>query len=333
MEQQRHVDLLAALLRKMIHDPAMPEIPSEFAGARDIETIHQEMDALRKILEAFSRGDFSPDIHIRGILAGRLKALQASLLHLCWQIKQVADGDFSQQVDFLGEFATSFNSMVKQLDTALNDLRRKEEELTSLTQALQHEVEQKAAALQALSVSEARFRYMAEHDALTDVCNRRSFYEMATIELRHARNEGHTCALIIFDIDHFKKFNDTHGHLEGDNTLRHVTHTVKRELRKQDILARYGGEEFVLLLPNVTPAIGESITERLRVAVESSPVMIKASGPAPVSISLGVVMVPPEGDEKCDISFLEKYLEFADAALYEAKNCGRNRYRCHPGEV
>ena len=330
--QKIHMELLVTLLHKMIHDPIMPEIPPELTEIEGIAPILEQMDLLREILNAFSRGDFSPDINLRGILAGRLKTLQANLLHLCWQIKQVSDGDFSQRVDFLGEFSTSFNSMVTQLDTALTSLRHKEEELTNLTSALQREVEEKAEALLALSRSESRFRHMAEHDALTGVCNRRSFYDLAVMELERARNARELCALMMFDIDHFKKFNDTYGHLEGDNALRHVTQTIKRELREQDIFGRYGGEEFVLLIPHIDTVAGKLVAERLRIAVCSSPVSPKTVGSASVSISVGVVFVPPDGEEIRKVSFLEKFLGFADGALYEAKNSGRNTYRVHSGK-
>lgn len=327
MADDAHMDLLVAHLVKMLRAPAVPDIPPELAGVPDIVMVHENMARLREILDAFSRGDFSPEIGIRGVLAGRLKTLQASLLHLCWQIQQVAGGDFTQRVEFLGEFAQSFNTMVVQLDTALTALRQKEEELTLLTRALQGEVEQKAEAMAALSKSEARFRYMAEHDLLTNVCNRRSFYDLAVMELERARRKRYSCALIILDVDHFKRFNDTYGHLDGDTALCHLTQTVKGELRGQDILGRYGGEEFVLLLPDVDLPASEAIAERLRLAVAGSPVATKTAGLAEITISMGLALVPPQGSEERRVAFLERYLGFADAALYEAKAAGRNCYR------
>ena len=134
---QHAMNRLVAFYHKMIHDPVMPEMPPEFAEVEGLADALERVSKLRNILDAFSRGDLSPDISLRGVIAGRLKALQANLLHLTWQIRQVADGDFSQRVDFMGEFSVSFNSMVEQLDAALT----------------------------ALSKSEARFRYMAEHDS------------------------------------------------------------------------------------------------------------------------------------------------------------------------
>ncbi len=329
-EASRPVDILVGYLTKIFLDPVMPEMPPELADVRGLPALRDQLEQLRNLLDAFSRGDFSPSIHMRGAIAGRLKNLQAGLLHLSWQCQQVAEGDFSQRVEFLGEFAASFNSMVEQLDSALSALRQKEEELTRLTLALQHEVSQKAEAFEALSKSEARFRYMAEHDPLTGVCNRRSFYDLAVMELEQARREFLPCMLLIFDIDHFKRFNDTYGHLDGDAALRHVTNTIKHGLRDQDILGRYGGEEFVLLLPGVDKSMGESVAERLRHAVATSPVMTKTAGPATVTISIGLVFVPPEGEGEVKVTYLEKLLGHADEALYQAKALGRNRLMVSP---
>lgn len=326
-DAQPRADALLAYLRKLIDDPAVPELPPELAGlsfAADMEGLRDHIIALRDILEAFSRGDFSPEIRVRGSMAGRLKTLQANLLHLCWQIQQVADGDFSQRVEFMGEFSAAFNSMVEQLDTALTALRHKEEELIRITEALQREVHQKAEALAALSKSEARFRYMAEHDALTGVYNRRSFYDMAVMDIDRARKNGQPCVLVMFDIDHFKNFNDTYGHLEGDAALRHVTQAAKAQLREQDLFGRYGGEEFILLLPNLDKKQGAAIAERVRAAVASTPVKT-AAGPVTVTVSIGVVAVPPQSPDEPKVDYLEKLLSHADTALYAAKDGGRNR--------
>lgn len=325
---------LAAYLAKAIDGPQVPAIPPELDAIKEIHALRQQIVTLRDIQASFSRGDFSPQIQLRGAMAGQLKTLQANLQHLCWQIQQVAGGDFSQRVEFLGDVATAFNSMVEQLSTALSELRRKEEQLTRLTEALQREVQQKADALTALSKSEARFRYMAEHDPLTGVCNRRSFYDLAAMDLEQARTANRTCVLVIFDIDHFKHFNDTYGHLEGDTALRHVTRTVKAQLRDVDILGRYGGEEFVILLPGLQKADGEAIAERLRLAVATSPVETKTHGLVSITVSIGAVVIPPDnakdgakdGAKERTVNFLEKMLGHADAALYQAKESGRDRW-------
>lgn len=318
------MELLVAHLTKMLHDPVAPEIPPELANIEGLSALHDYIVSFRDLLDTFGRGDFSPDIRLRGIVAGRLKKLQASLLHLCWQIQQVAAGDFTQRVEFMGEFASSFNSMVEQLDSALTTLRHKEEELTRLTMALQREVGQKAEALEALRQSEARFRYMAEHDALTGVCNRRSFYDLAVMELQRSYEARQPCVLGMLDIDYFKRFNDTYGHLEGDAALRHVTQTIQAGLRDQDILGRYGGEEFVLLLPGTDRDGGIRSAERHRLDIMQSPIKTHV-GSASITISMGLVYVSPDDTPVRNVAFLEKLLGFADEALYTAKNGGRNR--------
>lgn len=301
----------------------MPEIPFDLVRLEGLQELHAQISALRGILDAFGRGDFLLDIRLRGAVAGHLKNLQAGLLHLCWQIQQVAAGDFSQRVEFMGEFSSSFNSMVEQLDLALATLRQKEAELTQLTMALQRELNQKAETLEALGKSETRFRYMAEHDLLTGVCNRRAFYDLAIMELEYAYRTDQSCVLVLFDIDHFKYFNDTYGHLEGDAALRHVTQTVAGGLREQDLLGRYGGEEFVLLLPSITKEDGSKTAERLRRLIADSPVETK-SGPASITISMGLVFISPSAGKERNVSFLEEFIGYADNALYIAKESGRN---------
>ena len=325
-------DSLLQHIEKMLHAPTAAEIPPEAAGNEKLRAIHDYLSGLRQILTSFAKGDFSQDILLRGVVAGRLKALQADLLHMTWQIQQVANGDFTQRVEFMGDYAKAFNSMVEQLDSALTALRDKEEELTKLTLTLQHEVQQKDEALAALSKSEARFRYMAEHDILTGVLNRRSFYDLAALELDRARRENYACSVVMLDIDHFKHFNDAHGHLEGDAALRHVTETAKEALRLGDLIGRYGGEEFVLFLPRTSLETGRSIADRLRMAIADSPVNTKC-GLVPVTVSMGLAHIPAEQGKERDVPFLEKFLGLADDALYAAKKSGRNCLKIAPPQV
>lgn len=320
---------LVEFIHGLLHTPKPPSIPEELAEIDGLEEVHEYLLGLRTVLEEFAKGDLSGDIRLRGILAGRLKALQANLLHITWQIQQVADGDFTQRVDFMGDFSTAFNTMVKHLDTSRASLLLKEEELTRLTLALRDEVVQKGRALEALKESEASFRYMAEHDPLTGVLNRRSFYDVALMELKRSKVLGYHCGLVIFDVDHFKHFNDTHGHLEGDVALKHLTRIISSALRQGDIFARYGGEEFVALLSLADRLQGESVVERLRILVEKEPVPVK-SGKVPITVSIGMAIIPPVFGELRDVPFLEEVLKHADDALYKAKADGRNRLVISP---
>lgn len=308
----------------LLHSPSVPEIPAEVQDLDELRKIHDYLADLRGVLQEFSKGELTKEIQLRGLVAGRLKTMQSNLWHLTWQIQQVANGDFSQRVDFLGEFSTAFNSMVKQLNNALTELRKKEEELLRLTKALQGEIELKSVALAALRKSEANFRYKSEHDSLTGVLNRRSFYDMAVMEMDRAQRKGQHCCIAIFDIDRFKQFNDTYGHLEGDAAIRHITDIGKLALRQNDIMGRYGGDEIVILFFGVDKNKGSSIAERLRMSIEQTPVRT-TNGDVSITISLGLAEVPPALDCERDTAFLEKVIHQADKALYAAKSKGRNK--------
>ncbi len=312
-------------IRKMLFDAKPPDMPPEAQDMPELRVVHDYCFELRRILRDFSTGNLSEDICLRGSLAGSLKALQANLLHLTWQIQQVAGGDFTYRVDFMGEFSDAFNSMVVQLDSALSALRRSEDELLRLTEALQQEIELKNQAMSALRQSEASFKYEAEHDALTGVLNRRAFYEYAEAMLNRAQLSGQYCGLAIFDIDSFKPFNDTFGHLNGDLALSHVTSLAKATVRTGDSIGRFGGDEFVLFLSFSEEKAGKSIVERLRKAVAFSPVVTMEGERIALTISLGFICVPPDFQQARDADFLEELIHFADEALYRAKRGGRNK--------
>ncbi|HEX3801732.1 MAG TPA: GGDEF domain-containing protein [Solirubrobacteraceae bacterium] len=153
----------------------------------------------------------------------------------------------------------------------------------------------------------------ARTDALTGLLNRRGFDERASIELAHARRDGSCLAIASFDIDYFKRINDEWGHETGDQVLVRVGQLLKAECREIDLAARLGGEEFIVLLPGGDSADAYAFTERIRLA-------LAASGPGlpTVRISAGVVA----SDQPASI---ERLLQQADSALYEAKRAGRDR--------
>ncbi|MDR2161143.1 MAG: diguanylate cyclase [Desulfovibrio sp.] len=327
MDDQRNDETLSLALdhiTKLLSSAADPSIPAELAGCDQLQFIHSYVVSIRDILSRFASGDFSFTITDRGVLAGSLKALQANLRHLIWQVKQVEGGDFSQRVRFLGEFSESFNSMVVQLDSALSAMKKKEEELTDLSDRLQEEVRERNNALLALEHSEAKFRYLAEHDPLTGVLNRRSFFGLAELELRRNAMENNPSSLAMLDVDHFKKFNDTYGHLEGDKALRHVAAQGKSSLRQSDIMSRFGGEEFVFLFPHADLNQGITAAERIRTVICEHPVVLDNGKEVFITASLGVVRISPNTQEE-ETKQLMRAISAADQALYEAKHTGRNK--------
>jgi diguanylate cyclase (GGDEF)-like protein len=165
----------------------------------------------------------------------------------------------------------------------------------------------------------AEVRRMAITDGLTDLCNRQHFFVLAERELQRSRRYGHRFALLMQDIDHFKKFNDAFGHVLGDRVLRLVADICRRSLRSTDVVARYGGEEFAILLPETDLQTAEKLAERLRRTIAEEPLSTEEYGPLSISVSVGVAAL---GDETHDVTSI---IEKADAALYQAKREGRDR--------
>jgi diguanylate cyclase (GGDEF)-like protein len=155
-------------------------------------------------------------------------------------------------------------------------------------------------------------------DGLTQVFNRRYFNEALEREFNRSKRYARVMSLILFDIDHFKRVNDTHGHLAGDGLLRAIAAAVKPRLRREDILARTGGEEFGVLLPEISLDGARVTAEKVRRIVEASPMAFDQKT-VTCTISLGVAMLAEQ-----DLMPEDLYRR-ADERLYEAKQGGRNR--------
>lgn len=160
---------------------------------------------------------------------------------------------------------------------------------------------------------------LARTDSLTGVHNRRHLYEIAEHEFEVSRRYQQPLAVLMFDIDHFKKFNDTYGHLVGDQILKMVTDAAARELRSADSIGRCGGEEFIILLPMTTTEHAYSLAERIRIAVAEQ-VVPTEKGDAHVTLSIGIV----EKQINLRTESVEEVFQRADKAMYAAKQAGRN---------
>ncbi len=158
----------------------------------------------------------------------------------------------------------------------------------------------------------------SERDALTGVYNRRKLEQVLDAEMKRARRYNQSLSAVMFDIDHFKRVNDTHGHLVGDEAIKHVASRAVAILRVTDFVARYGGEEFVALLPGEQIAGAAKAAERLREAA-AKPFTALSEVPLSVTISAGVSALRP------DTADGKALLAEADKALYASKAAGRNR--------
>jgi diguanylate cyclase (GGDEF)-like protein len=335
-------------IRRLLKDNTVPRLEGELAKLPELQEIHKDIKSIREILFAFAGGDLSPVVSRRGIIPGCLKTFQAHLRHMIWQVQMVEQGDFTQQIQFMGEFSTAFNNMVNQMDITLKELRAKEADLRTLAESLRKEINLRNSAVEALQESESRFKYLASHDPLTGALNRRSFIERAEYELRSAKILNIPSGVVMMDIDHFKLFNDTWGHQAGDEALRHVVSIISSMLRKNDFLGRYGGEEFMFFFSQADKKTGIAIAERVREAIASTPVKI-SSGMVSISASFGVVLTEDVGFPETpspaaagegnspekpgrEASLFEHLLRCADLALYRAKKEGRNRVICFERE-
>ena len=162
-------------------------------------------------------------------------------------------------------------------------------------------------------------QHEASHDFLTGLNNRRYFDDQLHIEMERSRRSGLPLSLLMLDIDHFKRINDTYGHIAGDRALEGLASELKRQARAGDVLSRFGGEEFVLLMPNKSEINAKSMAERLRKAVEGLGISHEGTK-LRFTVSVGV-----SSADDCQGLPPEALLAAADKALYAAKESGRNR--------
>jgi len=165
-----------------------------------------------------------------------------------------------------------------------------------------------------------RLRRLSTTDRLTGLANRARFDERLAEEALRARRHRRPWSLVLLDIDHYKRFNDSYGHVAGDRALRHVADRLQRALRASDLVARYGGEEFVVLLPETVPEHAAGRLDALRREIAGEPVPLPgAPRGATLTLSAGVASWPEDGATP------EAVLQVADMRLYAAKRAGRNR--------
>jgi diguanylate cyclase (GGDEF)-like protein/PAS domain S-box-containing protein len=203
------------------------------------------------------------------------------------------------------------------VDQDITALKRQEQELLQTRANLE-------VANRELRESLEREQLLARTDGLTGVINRRHFLDMAEHECAVARRYGLPLSVVLFDIDTFKRINDSLGHLVGDEILRGVARRAGEQLRSADVLARYGGEEFIVMVPESAARRAEIVAERIRKSIAEQGFQTTA-GKVAVTVSAGVSEMRSNSDT------LEELIRRADRALYEAKHKGRNCTVVIPG--
>jgi two-component system, cell cycle response regulator len=156
-------------------------------------------------------------------------------------------------------------------------------------------------------------------DALTEAYNKRYFLEFLDREVARCARYQRPLSLVMFDLDHFKKINDNHGHLAGDYVLRELSRRLRTRIRKEELLARYGGEEFIVVLPEADHKGSLDFAEQIRRLVEREPFTFEGDV-IPMTISVGVATLTEKSSAD-----LTHFIKAADENLYRAKRAGRNR--------
>lgn len=241
-------------------------------------------------------------------------------IELCQRIKDASLSHYVYVIFLTGK--KDIDSIVEGLETGADDYLTKpfdrRELLSRLKVGLRLIEFEKA-----LREANEKLHTLAITDGLTGISNRRAIFERLRSEISRAVRGNSLFCLIMLDIDHFKKVNDTYGHGAGDKVLVEIVNRIKSELRPHDDIGRYGGEEFLVGISKADSKISRVIAERLRTCVCERPFQIE-DRKIDVSISLGVVNFMPSRDHDIN-DLLEAMIKAADIALYKAKEAGRNR--------
>lgn len=179
-------------------------------------------------------------------------------------------------------------------------------------------------------LAQRALRALAEKDSLTQLANRHSFDASMEADLLHAQTERGHFSLLLLDVDHFKQYNDTYGHHQGDECLKKVAKVIgDHSLRPTDLAARYGGEEFAIILPMADREGALTVAERIHEKIFALNEPHESSLTSDrITISVGLVSLIPETD-----TTIRQIIEAADCALYQAKKAGRNQVVCFDGEI
>jgi len=273
-----------------------------------LQQLNERLEAFQSNLQAASEGHADNSSAARAMdtqIREQVDGLQNS-------VQEAADLDDLKQVleNHLEGLLGTMDQHQKQRDAREQEVAGR---LKSLAERVAH-MEQEALGYRE-HLEEQRQKALI--DPLTGLPNRAAWGERLDHEIAQWQQHGNTLSLAMLDLDHFKRINDSYGHLAGDKVLKIIATVLRKRLRDSDFIARFGGEEFVLLLPATTPAVGAKLLETLRAAIEACPFHFKGER-VTITISMGLAAFRP--GEHSDL-----VLKRADQALYRAKNAGRNR--------
>ena len=275
----------------------------------DLEHIHASYIATNRVndrLDAVNGriiDEVKQVLDMVGAAAGSATTYSESLAEATEKLTAVTDTD-------------ALRSIIDRLVKGTEEMEQNNKKLEAHLSASREEIEQLQQNLHAV-------RTESMTDPLTTLSNRKFFDQSLAKIMAEARLKDEPLSLLMCDIDHFKSFNDSYGHLTGDHVLRLVAIAVKQNVKGQDIAARYGGEEFVVALPNTTLQSAITVAEHVRRAVMSKELVKRSTGEklGRVTISIGSAVLHPNDTA-------QTLIDRADKCLYAAKRNGRNRVMC-----
>ena len=312
-------------------------------------------EKLKKIISAVSNvamGDFSQEIKVTGedefaTLGMAINEMISNLKHyrsemsekIISVVSDIAMGDLSKEIEITGE--DEFAALGAAINEMNKNLKRYNEKMTNKILAvvsdvsmgeLSHKIkisgEDSFAAL-GMAINEMinnlrqmhkKLIALAETDALTNIANRRKLFDMLSLDIERTKRYSSPLSIAMIDLDHFKKVNDTYGHIAGDNVLKETVSILHDNIRKADVLGRYGGEEFIIIMSGLDVKKAKIVCEKIRNIIEKH----KHPKIGQVTISIGLA-------EFCNKDSAEKLIARADKSLYIAKENGRNRVEVSKG--
>lgn len=330
-------------LTGMSHPEAFADAASAWGLPSDmiqVVALHHDLRAemadrkTQRLLEICRAADVLADVVQTGAVDGAAQRAEAALSRLGGRRRlqlqeavdtlnvemQIASRDMEiriQQQPSYQELMSSANEALIQINLSYEDLTQKLQQTLAEKDALLRDKEELASELQRKNKLLQR---LAATDMLTGVANRRAFTQALERAIETAQKQGEPLTVIMLDIDHFKRINDTWGHGGGDLVLKELAIRLQRALRPGDMVGRLGGEEFAVVLPNCPPNPAASVAERLRQAIREAAFLLPQGETVPVSASFGVAtLFEVEGVST------DELLRRADVALYASKSGGRDR--------
>ncbi len=287
------------------------------------KALEAEKEELEQFLQQLTARLLDLDAMIEGAESHRRASLESGRRLDAMVQAQVSD------IENVVRSATELEQMKLEVQSSLESIRshlaaqRDQEEARQ--ELLERQLKQMTERLKQMEEESARLRQRLEAeranaltDPLTGAPNRLAFDQRMEAEFARWQRHGHPLSLVVMDIDHFKRINDTFGHKAGDRALKAIVQALRQHVRGSDFMARVGGEEFVLILPDTDLEGAERVAEKIRAGIERSEFAYKGQ-PVPVTVSGGITQFR-EGDTP------ESAFERADEALYRAKREGRNRF-------